>query len=103
MIGEEMEAVERSQDSLCYFHKNPGYHGNHVSTHTKNNRLLRFTIMDLHAKFEDDRTRNAAGRALTRKSLRRRTRRDEAKTIVSSELCSGDTIKDKLEYLHLRK
>merc|ERR1712049_4322 len=47
--------------------------------------------MDDHAKFEDDRRRNAAGRALTRKSLRRRGR-DEAKSIVSRELRSGDTI-----------
>merc|ERR1712049_34383 len=49
--------------------------------------------MDDHAKFEDDRRRNAASRALTRKSLRRRRRRrDEAKSIVSRELRSGDTI-----------
>ena len=79
---------------LPNFPQKYGYHGNHVSTHSKNNRRLCFTILDLHAKFKDDRRRNAAGRALTRKSLRRRrrTRRDEAKSIVSSELCSGDTI-----------
>ena len=41
---------------------------------------LRFTITHLHAKFEDDPRRTAAGRAFTRKSLRRR-RRDKAKTI----------------------
>ena len=72
------------------FPKKCCYHCNDDFAHTKNNRCLRFTITHLHAKFEDDPRRIAAGRALTRKSLRRR--RDEAKSIVYSELCSGDTI-----------
>ena len=54
---------------LPNFPQKYGYHGNHVSTHSKNNRRLCFTIIDLHAKFEDDRRRNAASRALTRQSL----------------------------------
>ena len=88
---------------LEYFHKKCCYHGNDDSAHTKNDWRLRFTIMHLHAKFEDDPRRTAAGRALTRKSLRqtrrtrRRRRRDEAKSIVSHELRSGDTI------MHMRR
>ena len=38
------------------------------SAHTKNDWRLRFTIMHLHAKFEDDPRRTAAGRVLTIKS-----------------------------------
>ena len=45
------------------------YHNNDTSTHTKNNRWLRLTIMDLHTKAEDDRRSNAASRALKRQSL----------------------------------
>ena len=43
------------------------YHGNNDSTHTKNNRPLRLPIIHLHAKFEDDRRKTTAARALTRK------------------------------------
>ena len=65
------DKLKKSRSYRFYqiFHKKYGYHGNHVSTHSKNNRRLCFTIMDLHAKFEDDRRRNAASRALTRQSL----------------------------------
>ena len=56
----------------------------------KNDCRLCFTITHLHAKFEDDPRRTAAGRALTSKSLRRRTRRrDDAKSILSLRTLFG--------------
>ena len=87
-IREELQPVGRSQE----FYKNCRYHGNDDSAHTKNNRCLRLPIIHLHAKLEDDPRKTPTCSSLTRKSLRRTRRRDDDKTIVSTELCSGDTI-----------
>ena len=58
--------------------------------HTKINRLHPLSLIHLHTKLENDRTRTRTCRAFTRKSLRRtRRRRDQAKSIVSSESLFG--------------
>ena len=60
---------------------------------TKIDRLRALAILYPHTKFEGNQLRIAPCRALTRKSLRTRTRtHDDRKSIVSRELRSGDTI-----------
>ena len=55
----------------------------------KINRCPELTIIDVHAKFEKNRSTYADRRVFTRKSLRTRRTRDEAKSIVSPELSGG--------------
>ena len=64
-----ISSVERSQGNPYYFFKSMVTMSTVTPPIPQNNRLLRLIIIHIHTKFEDDPTRTAAGRAITRKSL----------------------------------